>query len=145
MTVSTTRDFGDGTSVHKASISPTGAKDCGIPPCRQGMDRTAYGAPFDSEDATAGALRWPWMLPFAQPEAGAAERQAAAFAALASWDKPAHVIFGDRDQGFTPEWGRQFAAHIPGATFDTVEGAGHFVQETGAPLAELILRRISEE
>ena len=121
------------------------SEGCGIPPCRQGMDRTAYGAPFDSEDATAGALRWPWMLPFAQPEAGAAERQAAAFAALASWDKPAHVIFGDRDQGFTPEWGRQFAAHIPGATFDTVEGAGHFVQETGAPLAELILRRISEE
>ena len=121
------------------------SEGCGIPPCRQGMDRTAYGAQFDSEDATAGALRWPWMLPFAQPEAGAAERQAAAFAALASWDKPAHVIFGARDQGFTPEWGRQFAAHIPGATFDTVEGAGHFVQETGAPLAELILRRISEE
>ena len=121
------------------------SEGCGIPPCRQGMDRTAYGAPFDSEDATAGALRWPWMLPFAQPEAGAAERQAAAFAALASWDKPAHVIFGDRDTTFTPEWGRQFAAHIPGATFDTVEGAGHWVQETGAPLAELILRRISEE
>ena len=121
------------------------SEGCGIPPCRQGMDRTAYGAPFDSEDATAGALRWPWMLPFAQPEAGAAERQAAAFAALASWDKPAHVIFGDQDTTFTPEWGRQFAAHIPGATFDTVEGAGHFVQETGAPLAELILRRISEE
>lgn len=121
------------------------SEGCSIPPCRHGMDRTAYGAPFDSEDATAGALRWPWMLPFAQPEAGAAERQAAAFAALASWDKPAHVIFGDQDQGFTPAWGRQFAAHIPGATFDTVEGAGHFVQETGAPLAELILQRISEE
>ena len=40
---------------------------------------------------------------------------------------------------------RKFAAHIPGATFDTVEGAGHFVQETGARLAELMLRRISEE
>ena len=121
------------------------SEGCANPVGRQGMDRTAYGAPFDSEDATAGALRWPWMLPFAQPEAGAAERQAAAVAAPGSWDKTAHVIFGDRDQGFTPEWGRQFAAHIPGATFDTVEGAGHFVQETGAPLAELILRRISEE
>ena len=108
------------------------------------LDGTAYGAPFDSENATAGAYRWPWMLPFAQPEAGAAERQAVAFEALASWDKPAHVIFGDQDRIFTPEWGRQFAAHIPGATFDTVAGAGHYVQETGAPLAELILRRISE-
>ena len=114
-------------------------------PPRQLVGRTAYGAPFDSEDATAGAYRWPWMLPFAQPEAGAAERQAVAFEALASWDKPAHVIFGDQDQAFTVEWGRQFAAHIPGATFDTVEGAGHFVQEAGAPVAELILLRISEE
>ena len=85
------------------------------------------------------------MLPFAQPEAGAAERQAAAFEALASWDKPAHVVFGDRDTTFTAEWGRKFAEHIPGATFDTVEGVGHWVQEVGAPLAELILQRISEE
>ena len=114
-------------------------------PPRQLTDRTAYGAPFDSENATAGADRWPWMLPFAQPEAGAAERQAAAFEALASWDKPAHFLFGDRDTVFTVEWGRQFAAHIPGATFYTVEGVGHWVQEVGAPLAELILQRISEE
>ena len=85
------------------------------------------------------------MLPFAQPEAEAANRQAATFDVLASWNKPAHVIFGDQDSIFTVDWGRKFAAHIPGATFDTVEGAGHFVQETGAPLAELILRWISEE
>jgi len=109
------------------------------------LAQPAYGAPFDSRDATAGAYRWPWMLPFAEPEAGAANRQAAAWNALASWNKPAHVIFGDQDPIFTVDWGRKFAAHIPGATFDTVEGAGHFVQETGAPLAELILRRISEE
>jgi haloalkane dehalogenase len=107
--------------------------------------QSGYRAPFDSQHATAGALRWPWMLPFAQPEAGNARRQAAAFDALASWDKPAHVTFGDSDSIFTVDWGRKFAAHIPGATFDTVEGAGHFVTETGAPLAELILRRISEE
>ena len=110
-----------------------------------GLGQPAYGAPFDGENATAGAYRWPWMLPFEQPEAGNARRQAAAFDALASWNKPAHVIFGDQDQVFTVDWGRKFAAHIPGATFDTVEGAGHFVQETGAPLAELMLRRISEE
>jgi pimeloyl-ACP methyl ester carboxylesterase len=55
------------------------------------------------------------------------------------------VIFGDQDAIFTVEWGKKFAAHIPGATFDVIEGAGHMVQETGAPLAELILRRIAEE
>ncbi len=85
----------------------------------------AIGAPFDSLDATAGAYRWPWMLPFAQPEEGSAVRQAAAYAALASWTKPAHVIFGDQDRIFTVEWGREFADHIPGATFDVIEGEGH--------------------
>ncbi len=112
---------------------------------------------FDSPDATAGALRWPWMLPFAQPEAGNAIRQAAAFDALASWDKPAHVIFGDSDGIFTPEWGRQFAAHIPGATIDIIEGEGHRPllrtggagnatgEHRGDEFAELVLRLISEE
>lgn len=104
-----------------------------------------YLAPFHSEDATAGAYRWPWMLPFAQPEEGGAERQERAYEALARWNKPAHVIFGAEDPIFTPEWGREFADHIPGATFDTVPGAGHFVQETGAPLAELILEKIRAE
>ena len=65
------------------------------------------------------------VLPFEQPEAGNASRQAGAFDALESWDKPAHVIFGDSDRVFTEEWGRQFAAHIPGATFHSIEGEGH--------------------
>ena len=39
-------------------------------------------APFDTPDSTAGPLRWPWMLPFAQPEEGNARRQTAAFDAL---------------------------------------------------------------
>ena len=41
-------------------------------------------ASFDSPDSTAGPLRWPRMLPFAQPEEGNVIRQAAAFEALAS-------------------------------------------------------------
>jgi haloalkane dehalogenase len=102
----------------------------------------AYRAPFHSPESQVGARRWPWMLPFKNPVEGGAERQARAYAALASWKKPAHVIFGDQDQIFNVAWGRQFAAHIPGATFDVVEGAGHMVQEVGAPLAELILQRI---
>jgi haloalkane dehalogenase len=67
----------------------------------QQIDFTNWGrefavqAPFDSSDAVAGALRWPWILPFEQQEAGNADRQEKAFNALASWDRPAHVIFGD--------------------------------------------------
>ena len=115
----------------------------------------AVQAPFDSPDAVAGALRWPWMLPFEQPEAGNAHRQAGAFDALASWDKPAHVIFGDSDRVFTEEWGRQFAAQIPGATFTSVEGEGHRPllwtggqatgEHRGDEFAALVLRLISEE
>ena len=119
--------------------------------------QVALRAPFDSPDATAGALRWPWMLPFAQPAAGNASRQAAAFDALASWDKPAHVIFGASDRVFTEEWGRQFAAHIPGATITIIEGEGHRPllwtgglgqgagEHCGDEFAELVLRLISEE
>ena len=104
----------------------------------------AYRAPFDSQQATAGALRWPWMLPFAQPEEGAAQRQERAFNALANWNEPAHFFFGDQDQVFTVDWGRKFSAHVPGSTFDVIEGASHFVQETGEPLAKLIMQRIAE-
>lgn len=107
--------------------------------------QAAYRAPFDSPEAQTGAFRWPWMLPFAHPVEGGAERQAAAYARLASWDRPTHVIFGDGDAIFTVDWGRAFAAHIPGATFDVIEGAGHMVQETGPRLAEKLLGRIADE
>jgi len=104
-----------------------------------------FAAPFDTQEATAGAYRWPWMLPFAQPQEGAAFRQEQAFNSLANWSKPAHFFFGDQDRVFTVDWGREFSAHIPNSTFDVIEGAGHFVQETGEPLAKLILQRIGEE
>lgn len=107
--------------------------------------QAGYGAPFPAgaPEAQTGAFRWPAMLPFANPVDGAAARQEAAYRALATWDKPAHVIFGALDQVFPPSWGQEFANHIPGATFDVVDGLGHMVQEAGAPLADLILRRIS--
>jgi len=103
--------------------------------------RVAYSAPFEGRETQIGALRWPWMLPFMNPREGGAERQAKAYAALGRWNKPAHVIFGETDEVFNVEWGKKFAAHIPGATFDIIPGAGHMVQEVGAPLAELILKR----
>jgi len=109
--------------------------------------RAGYSAPFpeDMPEAQVGAFRWPWMLPFVNPIEGGAERQTQAYRALESWNKPAHVIFGALDLVFPVDWGREFANHIPGASFDVVEGAGHMVQEVGAPLAELILTRIEDE
>jgi hypothetical protein len=57
----------------------------------------AYAAPFTDEASKTGARRWPWMLPFAEPEAGGANRQTAASAALTDWDGAVNVIFGDSD------------------------------------------------
>jgi pimeloyl-ACP methyl ester carboxylesterase len=109
--------------------------------------QAGYSAPFpiDMPEAQTGAFRWPWMLPFVNPVEGGAERQARAYAELANWPKPAHVFFGELDLVFPPSWGEEFARHIPGATFDVIPGAGHMVQEVGAPLAELILTRVAAE
>jgi pimeloyl-ACP methyl ester carboxylesterase len=97
-----------------------------------------------SVKAKAGARRFPWCIPFAEPEAGAAERQAQAFDALKNWSKPVNVIFGADDPIFTPAWGEKWAGMIPGATFDTVDRAGHFCQEdAGEDIVARLFKRIT--
>ena len=101
----------------------------------------AYEAPFDGNAAAkAGARRFPWCIPFAEPEAGAAGLQAQAFEALKTWRTPVSVIFGASDPIFTPEWGRRWANMIPSATFDAIDRAGHFCQEdAGEEIAARLL------
>ena len=61
---------------------------------------------------------------------------------LARWEKPALVLFSDSDPIFSPRAAERIAAHIPGALEpETVEGAGHFLQEDQG---ELIGRRIAQ-
>lgn len=107
----------------------------------------AYEAPYaGSIAAKAGARRFPWCIPYAEPEAGAAARQAEAFEALKSWSKPVNVIFGDADPIFPPTWGKAWAEMIPGATFDTIERAGHFCQEdAGEEIATRLLERAAAD
>jgi haloalkane dehalogenase len=107
----------------------------------------AYETPYEgSIAAKAGARRFPWCIPFAEPEAGSADSQAGAFEALKQWSKPAHFIFGAADPIFTPAWGAQWAKQIPGATFAAIERAGHFCQEdAGEEIAARLLARIAEE
>lgn len=124
---------------------PTGAivqRSLAVPPADPPAIRRAYEAPFPERGrAKAGARRFPWCIPFAEPEAGAARRQEAAFEALKRWDRPAHFIFGEKDPIFPPAWGRAWASMVPGATFDTVFG-GHFVQEdAGTRIVEVFLER----
>lgn len=117
---------------------------------REGHDRAAaahaYDAPFPNFESKAGVRRFPWLLPFAQPDEGNAADQSRCFDALTRWEKPAHLIFGDADGIFTVEWARQWAERIPGATVDAVAGAGHFVQhDAGEDVVATLLGRIAEE
>lgn len=111
---------------------------------RRAAVKRAYDAPYPDAASKAGARRFPWCLPFAEPEAGNAADQARCFEALKSWPKPAHLIFGDRDEIFTPEWARAWAAEIPGATVDIVPGPHHVPEESGPEIAVTMRRRMAE-
>ena len=114
---------------------------------RSGLDRAAvkraYDAPFaEGGRSKAGARRFPWCLPFGEPEAGNAADQARCFEALKSWAKPAHFIFGERDPIFTTGWARQWSALLPNATLDLIPDASHFVQEeAGEEIVAAFLER----
>lgn len=98
---------------------------------RPGVDRDllvrAFDAPFTDAASKAGARRFPFCIPFAEPELGDGALQAEARVGLRTWDIPKHVAFGDADPIFTWEWAEQWAAEL-GATLDRIEGASHFVQ-----------------
>jgi haloalkane dehalogenase len=105
--------------------------------------RAAYDAPFAGPASKAGARRFPWCIPFAEPEAGGAAWQQRCYDQLLEWEGPVHLVWGDADQIFTWTWAETWAGAIPGATLDRIEGAGHFVQED-APhdTVDAILARI---
>lgn len=96
--------------------------------------RQAYSAPFEAlgRAGHAGPRRFPLSLPFDNPEGGNAAEQARHFSKLKDWKKPAHFIWGGRDDVFTEAWGRQWAAMFAQSTFDLIPDAGHFLQETHA-------------
>jgi pimeloyl-ACP methyl ester carboxylesterase len=41
-------------------------------------------------------------------------------------DIPSLVVWGSADRMVTPDYGRAYAAAIPGARFEAIDGAGHF-------------------
>jgi pimeloyl-ACP methyl ester carboxylesterase len=47
---------------------------------------------------------------------------------------PTLVLWGAADRVASPDYGRALAAAIPGAQFETIEGAGHFphLEQPGA-------------
>ncbi len=108
--------------------------------------RTAFDAPFADTASKAGARRFPYCLPFAEPELGDADVQTQARAELRTWDIPIHLAFGDADPIFTWDWAQQWAAELPGSTLDRIPGAGHFVQiEAPVDVLDVIRQHISDD
>jgi haloalkane dehalogenase len=104
----------------------------------------AFDAPFPDEASKAGARRFPFCLPFAQPDLGDAKLQSDTRTALAAWDIPKHVAFGDHDVIFTWAWAERWADEL-GATLDRIPGAGHFVQlDAPEDCLEIITSRLGD-
>ncbi|MDX1690882.1 MAG: haloalkane dehalogenase [Acidimicrobiia bacterium] len=89
----------------------------------------AYEAPFPTPDHKVGAHRFPLIVPLAEGDPGMAAMRRV-MAALEAWERPTQVLFGTLDPIFPVRVGERWAERIPGATgLETVEGAGHFLQE----------------
>lgn len=100
----------------------------------------AYDAPFPDPAYKAGALILPQRVPvFADDPANEANRKA--WEVLERWQKPFLTAYGDSDP-VTRGNEIPFQRRVPGAQGQphvTIEGAGHFIQEThGEELARII-------
>ncbi len=105
----------------------------------------AYDAPFPTYASKAGARRFPFCIPFGEPEAGNAVDQERCFRVLPTLGVPLHLAFGDADPVFTFDWAERWHAQLPGSTLDRIEGAGHFVQDDATDdCVDLVLRYAGE-
>jgi haloalkane dehalogenase len=107
--------------------------------------RRAYDAPFAGlgDAGVTGPRRFPLSIPLHDPLAGNAEVQARHFIAINATALPVHFVWGMDDGVFDSAWGRRWAGLIPHATFDPIDGAAHFLQDThGAQIAATVLDRI---
>jgi haloalkane dehalogenase len=100
----------------------------------------AYDAPFPTPESRAGPRTFPELVP-TEPDHPNTAPMLAVREAMAHWEKPALVLFGDSDPIFPPTVADRIADLIPGALpAETIANAGHFVQEDAG---EEVGRRIS--
>lgn len=103
-----------------------------------------YDAPFPTPESKTGVVMFPELVPDSL-EHPSATRMLDVREGLATWPGRALILFGDSDPVFSPRVGERFAELIPGAEpAETVEGAGHFLQEdAGERIGERIARWLS--
>ena len=106
----------------------------------------AYNAPFPTPESKAGVLAFPELVP-TELEHPSAAKMMEVRAALEEWDRPTLVLFSDSDPIFTTVAAQHMASRIPGAgPAETVEGAGHFLQEEkGEEIAARIVRFLGHD
>jgi len=101
----------------------------------------AYEAPFPDVKYKAGAAVWPLLVPISPDDPASAEMRHAR-EVLSKWDKPALVMFSDKDP-ITGGGEKFFRSIIPTAKDQPeiiIKDAGHFLQEEkGEEIAEHIL------
>ena len=104
--------------------------------------KAAYNAPFPDRTYKAGAAVWPSLVPVTANKSGAPYMQRTR-KLLKEWQKPALVLFSDKDP-ITGSHAGYFRRTIPTAAQQpdlTIRNAGHFLQEDkGEEIAGHILR-----
>lgn len=105
----------------------------------------AYNAPFPDQRHTAGARRFPMLVP-TTPDDPSAGPNRAAWEVLEAWEKPLLTAFSDKDP-VTAGADRAFRERVPGAAgqpHTVIEGGGHFLQEDRGPeLAAVVIDLIA--
>jgi len=105
----------------------------------------AYEAPFPDVTYKAGAAVWPLLVPISPEDPASAEMRHAR-EVLSKWDKPALVMFSDKDP-ITSGGDKFFRFLIPAAKGQPeiiIKDAGHFLQEEkGEEISQNILDFIS--
>ncbi|MBX9600838.1 MAG: haloalkane dehalogenase [Bryobacteraceae bacterium] len=92
--------------------------------------RAAYDAPYPDKSYKAGAHQFPLLVPISKDDP-AIPRMEKARQVLAQWNKPALVMFSDKD-AVTAGGDRMFRALLPTAKNEpeiVIRDAGHFLQE----------------
>ncbi|MCB1682851.1 MAG: alpha/beta fold hydrolase [Pseudomonadales bacterium] len=122
----------------------------GTPPAFTGTAADVYqgfSAPFRdlADEAYNGLRRFPLSIPLDSYDNGNGAAQTFHYRTLLEWPGHSHFIWGCRDDVFTENWGREWAKRMQ-ASFDPIEDAGHFLQNThGREVAGHILNRIAGE
>jgi len=107
----------------------------------------AYFAPLKDlpDEAYNGYRRFPLSIPVDSYDNGNGAAQTHHYQQLLQWQKPVNFIWGCSDNIFNEAWGRKWANQM-NASFDGIEAAGHFLQNThGKEVADILLGRIAGE